>query len=154
MKRELACLLAVCGLTAALAGCGEDKQETAQTPQEIAESMMSKRSEEAPPMSQLNDKQITKLYNLEEDQLTAAVVYICDDNLRCDELAVLQPAEGQEDAVKEAVQARFDTKLNSFKDYLPDEYALMEEGEVVQSGNLIVLVAGMDSSDMLDALPA
>lgn len=155
MRKGMATALAACGLAAVLAGCGGNGSEgktVDMTPQQMAEVMLEKRNPEAPGMDALTDKQVAKLYGLEDGVLEAGVVYVCEDNMRCDELAVLQAKDGELDKVKEAAQLRLESKLASFKDYLPEEYAVLEQGEIWEKGNVVVFSAGENAADMLDAL--
>lgn len=152
MKKQLMigilCLLM--GISAV--GCG-DKSESggnSLSAQQIAEAMLEQREDPDNPMDQLTQKQIEMLYSVTEDMVSDSAVYAGENSMKCDELAVFVPVEGQEDHVLELVEGHLDTQRNSFAGYAPEEAAILENASVKQKGKFVVYVAGSDSSEMME----
>lgn len=153
MKKKLivGILCLIMGLSAV--GCG-DKSETGGdnlSAQQLAEAMLEKRVDEENPMDQLSQKQIEMLYSVTEDMVSDSAVYAGENSMKCDELAVFVPVEGQEQHVLELVEGHLDTQRNSFAGYAPEEAAILENASVKQKGKFVVYVAGSNSQEMMEA---
>lgn len=154
MKKKLivGILCLVMGLSAV--GCGNGNSKTSGganlSAQQIAEAMLVQREDPDNPMEQLSQKQIEMLYSVTEDLVSDSSVYAGENNMKCDELAVFVPVEGQEDHVLELVEGHLDTQRNSFAGYAPDEAAVLENASVKKKGKFVVYVAGSDSKEMME----
>lgn len=150
MKKQLIIgfLCLVMGMSAV--GCGDKSGGDDLTAQQIADSMLAQRNDEENPMDALTQKQIEMIYSITEDMVSDSAVYAGENNMKCDELAVFVPVEGQEDHVLQLVEDHLDTQRNSFAGYAPEEAAILENASVKQKGKFVVYVAGSDAEKMME----
>lgn len=150
MKKQLVigffCL--VMGMSAV--GCGDQNSGDDLTAQQIADSMLAQRNDEENPMDALTQKQIEMIYSITEDMVSDSAVYAGENSMKCDELAVFVPVEGQEEHVLQLVEDHLDTQRNSFAGYAPEEAAILENASVKQKGKFVVYVAGSDAEKMME----
>ncbi len=150
MKKQLVIgfLCLVIGMSAV--ACGDQNSGDDLTAQQIADSMLTQRNDEENPMDALTQKQIEMIYSITEDMVSDSAVYAGENSMKCDELAVFVPVEGQEDHVLQLVEDHLDTQRNSFAGYAPEEAAILENASVKQKGKFVVYVAGSDAEKMME----
>lgn len=151
MKKQLMIGILCLVMGMSIVGCSDSNGGEDLTAQQVAEAMLQQRVDEENPMDALTQKQIEMLYSITEDMVSDSAVYAGENSMKCDELAVFVPVEGQEEHVLELVEGHLDTQRNSFAGYAPEEAAILENATVKQQGKFVVYVAGTDAKDMMDA---
>lgn len=71
-------------------------------------------------------------------------------NTSADNIIGVKAKEGRADAVREALEARKDTVIKNFEQYLPDQLDKAKAGKVIQRGDYVFLVIAGDSEKGMD----
>lgn len=88
---------------------------------------------------------LTKLYNLDADQVDAAVFYE-NSNATAEEIVVIKvKSEDYVETVREAYEARISGQKDAYRDYLPDEIPKLENAVIYTNANCAVLCISNDS---------
>lgn len=94
-----------------------------------------------------NSALLLEMLGLKEEDMDAYAVSASMMNTRAYGIAAVMPAQGKEEAVKEALQGFIDRQRESFQRYLPDQYAVAESArlETLDDGTvLMVMTEGQD----------
>ncbi len=149
----------------ALAACGSQPAASSSGPKDYAAAITAARNDEDNEYQTILAKstlteeeasmaQMTlEVLGLTEDQLDDYAISLSLINVRAYAVAVLKPAEGQADAVKEGVEQFVKAQQQSFQNYLQDQYEVAKAAKVEQlpSGE-IVLVMCEDAADVYGKL--
>lgn len=151
MKKIAATILALLCLLS-LAACGKDTAEDApavtdmnQMYEKIAQTVT------MPEMLKLDESMMLDYCGIRQEDVKQAVVTICADSLRTDEVWLLEATDA--DAVKrlmELADKRLTKKGEESITYSPEQYAVVEKAQLVQKGNYIALLVSPDSAAMAD----
>ena len=159
-KRFFAAVLSA-ALCFALAACGSQPAAGDSGPKDYAAAITAARSDEdneyqailaksaltedEAPMAQMT----LEVLGLTEDQLDDYAVSLSLINVRAYAVAILKPAEGQADAVREGVEQYVKGQQQSFQNYLQDQYDIAKDAKIKElpSGE-IVLVMCEDAADV------
>ena len=178
MKRLIAALLA--GLTLlALVGCSGSKPSSSasSTPKDYSQILHDARTDEENQVDmiftkgadgkftaidgysaeyeadQLNDEiqnMMLPLLNLEDDMYTDFAASLSAMMVRSYAVAIVKPAEGKTDAVKEALEAYVTSEQQSMEHYLEDQYQIAKAATVtVAPTGEVVLVCAEDHDTVL-----
>lgn len=135
MKKLIALLLAAV-MVFPLSACGQKKiaYDVAATADKLVQTISFEDE-----MSELPESMLPKLYNIEEQTLTAAKVYV-STGATAEEVAVFE-AKTSNDAktIENAAKARIEKQKNSFRDYVPEEMPKLENPVIVTEGNYVIL---------------
>ncbi|PEP91963.1 DUF4358 domain-containing protein [Bacillus toyonensis] len=97
-------------------------------------------------MKEWDSKKLQKLYNIYTDEVESFVLYTAPTNIKADEIAVMKVKDMKNvENIKEKISNRIEKKSKSFKDYLPDEYFLIEKHVLKTKDNYILLVISKDA---------
>ena len=164
MKNKIILALVVAALMGAMmSGCG-DKQNTQEGQQQTSSDVQGQQQQQdadavatyvlqaggldGEGMVAASDKLVEMYYGITSDLVDDYSIYLSEDNLNCNEVAVVVAKEGKEDEVREKMEARLKSQQNSFQDYLPEQYAIAEKGVVKQKGRFFLLAVGEGVDDM------
>lgn len=93
---------------------------------------------------------LKKLYNLGAEQVEDFMLYTAASNVKADEIVVMKvKGEEQIDSVKASITKRIDAQTVKFKDYRPDEYALLEK-HVLKVQYPYILFAVSSDADQIE----
>lgn len=150
MKKIFCTLLALVMLLS-LAACGPDTPATEPTgnnqpPKELTMSEMYETITNGvtmPEMLLLDADMMLDLTGVKSADCKQAVIYICGDGLRTDEIWLIEAADQASLAgLKSLVQARLDFKADESESYSPEQYAIVQKAQVIENGlYLAVLVS-------------
>ncbi|WP_315120117.1 DUF4358 domain-containing protein [uncultured Clostridium sp.] len=131
--------------TGILFGCSS-KEQSSKNPssKEIGEkiSLATNLSE----MKEGDSKNLTKLYDISEEDLEDFFLLTAPSNIKADELAIIKVKDEKKiDSIKEKVEKRVENQSTSFKDYLPEEYNLIENHILEVKDKYIFLSISKDS---------
>lgn len=144
-KPALLCMLLILFTVGTLFGCSS-KKSAAKTPS-VKE--ISGKIEQAIDMSNMktgDSSKLQKLYKIDSKDLEEFAIYAPTSNIKADELAILKVKDANKlNEIKEKISKRVENQGTSFKDYLPNEYALIEKHVLKVNGNYILLAISKDS---------
>lgn len=148
MKKILAMMLTL-SLVLGLAGCGggtvmpseSPAPEVSLTPEEkaavYADAIQNARDEEMntyyPAETTVTEDMknlILPMLGLEETDMEAFAIAVSAMNVKAYGVALIQPAEGREDAVKQALEGFVENQKQSFERYLEDQYEIASAAKV------------------------
>ncbi len=100
-------------------------------------------------MHHLDGDKFERLYNIDLGWLDEFSVYISMSNIKAEEIAILKVKDSIDmEKVKEKVLLRLDYQANSFKDYLPQEYNLIENYILKIKGRYLFLVISENADEI------
>ena len=146
MKKLIALLLA-CTLALSLAACGggEAASTTAKDFKQIlTDSRTAEDNENIAIVTSPEEDEygLMELYGLDPALMERYAVSISPVNLVAHAVMIVQPTSSGAEDVKKAMQGFIEKQLASFKDYLPDQYAVAEAAKLENgpSGELILVM--------------
>ncbi|MCY6958123.1 DUF4358 domain-containing protein [Clostridium brassicae] len=146
INRKLIVITGVIVFTVAtFVGCSSSKSSS-KSPEvsKVVEEM--KESIDESDMKKGDEDKLKKLYKINPDEIEEFVMYAPSTNLKANELLVLKVKDASKvDNIKEQVSKRIEKQAASFKDYLPDEYYLIEKHVLKTKGNYILLSISKNS---------
>lgn len=158
MKKLFCAILAVLMLLS-LAACGSNDNTTGSTqnntPKELnlAEVYTTiTKDAQMPEMMQVGNDMILDLYGIREEYYTQAVVYICVNSLRADEIWLLEAKDAASmETLKTLVQSRIDQKDAESITYSPEQNAVVKAAQIIEAGNYLVMIVSPDAAAIAGA---
>ena len=139
MKRILALILAFTTLLA-LAACGGSDAKSVDLAQIYTEYEST-----LPDMLVLDETTMLNFVGMKAEDCTQVVIAVCANGLRTDEVWLV---EAKDAAALERIQALVNSRLAAKEDetisYAPDQYAVVEQAEVVTDGLYLALLVSPD----------
>lgn len=136
-------------IIAIISGCSRQNKTTMKTPEvsQIEDSVM--KNIDTADMIKLDDKKLERVYGIKPDELEGYFVYVSTSNVKADEVAVFRSkdANGAE-YIKTKIADRMVQLGTSFKDYLPEQYSLIEKHTLEVKGNYVFLVVSKDGEEI------
>jgi len=135
----------------ALTGCSGKKEEAKNlSAVEIGEKI--KQAVNLDEMKEGDNDKLQKLYDISADEIENFVLYVAPTNLKADEVAVIKVKDANDvESVKEKLSKRVEEQGKSFKDYLPDEYFLIEKHVLKTKDNYVLLAISKDADKIESA---
>jgi len=139
----------VCTITlVVLSGCS-GKQETHDNPSAIEIGKQIKQTTNIEEMKEGDHKKLQKLYNINADEVDSFVLFTAPTNIKANEIAVIKVKDMKNvDNMKEKISNRIEKISKSFKDYLPEEYFLIEKHVLKTKDSYILLAISKDSDEI------
>lgn len=172
MKRFLSFALTLALAITALAACansntgGGSSAPSGKTPEELTQLYADAITENGgemveynPVISQVQEDDMSAMLletlGIQAQDVTAFGVSASMMNVQAYGIAAVMPAQGKEDAVKEALQGYIDRQKQSFENYLADQYEVASNArlETLEDGTLL-LVMCQDQDAVFDAISA
>lgn len=102
-------------------------------------------------MMNIGKKHLTNLYAIDEDEVTAFIGVMKTDGISADEIIIIEAkdAKSAEDLEKK-LQTRLDAKATEAKDYLPEEYKVIEEAEILRKDKFLTLIVATNAEELAD----
>ena len=102
-----------------------------------------------PEMLTLDERMMLDYCGIRSEQVKQAVVVICADSLRTDELWLLEAVdEAAAKALAELADSRLRNKEAESVTYSPEQYAVVKKAELLQIGNYVILLVSPNSAAM------
>ncbi len=103
-------------------------------------------------MLDLTAEDLLELYGIAEEDVKQFAAKLTLDSIQADEVILIEAADAQAaKRVKEKLDARFQTKLNENRDYLPEQYAKIEKCEVSVHGNFVSMIVLENAAEAVEA---
>lgn len=97
-------------------------------------------------MPEIDGEKLKMLYDIDAADLEGFKVYIAPSNIKADELAIIKVKDQKKvDEIKNKVAKRVENQGASFKDYLPEEYSLIQNHVLKTQGNYVFLTISKDA---------
>ena len=150
MKRLFLLILALL-MTFSLLACGGNSDNEETTPTIVQDLVMTSvydkmaSAVQIPEMLKLEDSMMLDYCGIDAAKTKQAVVQICADSLRTDEIGLLEATD--ETAAKELMDAaneRLRKKGEESITYSPEQYAVVQKAQLIQAGNYVVLIVSPD----------
>ena len=146
MKKLIALVLAVMMLC--LTGCGKDAGADVQMDvQSVYDSMVPV----LPEMLPMDEMMMLNFCGIQADMCKQAVVSVCFDGLRADEIWLIEAKDA--DTLKELealAQSRLTRKGEESITYSPEQYEVVQAAEVITAGNYLAVIVSPDVQDLVE----
>ena len=147
MKKIIALILAFC-LSTALVACGQSTPTEPVASVELEMTQVYAGLEEAvqlPEMIAMDEILMLDYCGIKAEDVKQAVVVICADSLRTDEIWLLEAVDAAALArLQKLVDNRLQTKAEESITYSPEQYAVVEKAQCIVAGNYLALLVSPD----------
>lgn len=136
-------------IIAALSGCSPSEKH--EPPKAPAVSDIAAKIQETVDLSEMNEadgQKLTRLYGINSEDVEEYWIMVPGSNIKAQEIAVIKAKDSDKaEEIVEKLQARVERQANSFKDYIPDEYFLIQNHVLKSQGNYVFLVISEESDE-------
>lgn len=133
-----------------LTGCGTSTKEKNPTTKEVIENI--KNSTEFADMQEGNEEKLEKFVGVKSEDIEEISFYIPKTNLQADEVAVIKVKdEAKVEDMKKQIEAKVNENGEGFKDYLPEQYNLVENKVLKSERTYILLAVSKDAEKIEEA---
>ncbi|HZW49495.1 MAG TPA: DUF4358 domain-containing protein [Bacillota bacterium] len=141
MKKFFYAILLLC-LLFGLTACGGEKTLEVNVEQLLSDMAAKVQWKD---MMTMSSKHLKNLYGIAEGDVVKFSGVMKNDGITADEILLIEAEnETKADALKEKLQARLKNKANEAKDYLPEQYAVIDKAEIMQEGKYLALLVSPD----------
>ena len=149
MKRNrlFALILASVMVLSLLTACGGKKEEKQVDLPELWASM--EENLELPAMMEMDDDALDFLYGINADDLESYVARVPMMNVHATEFFLAKVKDGKLDTVKKALEDRQANLEQQWSMYLPDQYALVKNAQLVVNGNYLFFCIAEDADSVV-----
>lgn len=93
---------------------------------------------------------IANTYGFESDEYSDLAIYLKSSGVEMDEITIVKAADSSKVAgIKEKLENHLNNQLVSTKDYLPEQYAIIEKCSVVTKGDYVCLIISENAEEMV-----
>lgn len=104
-----------------------------------------------PEMLELDADLMLDYCGIRAEDIKEAVVVICADSLRTDEIWVIDAKDtAAADTIVQLAEKRLEKKGEESITYSPEQYAVVEKAELLRQGNYVTLIVSPDAADLAD----
>lgn len=134
--------------TAVLVGCGasEIQSNSAKAPSAYNIGAQIKASIDLSEMEELSGSQkLQRLYDISSEDIEEYWIMTPSSNIKAREIVIIKAKDSDKvDDIVGKLEARIDRQANSFKDYIPEEYFLIQDSVLKSRDNFVLLVISED----------
>ena len=148
MKKMIALLLALVMIMGLVACGGKDTGSNIEVDvQSVYDSMVGV----MPEMLVMDEMMMLNFCGIEADMCQQAVVSVCFDGLRADEIWLIEAknADGLKQ-LESLAQSRLERKGEESITYSPEQYEVVQDAEVITAGNYLVVIVSPDVADLVE----
>ena len=107
---------------------------------------------EMPEMMSLDASMLLDLYGIREEYCKQAVVYLCVNSLRADEIWLLEATDAASlETLKQLMNSRLNQKDAESANYDMEQNAIIKAAQVIEVGNYLVMIVSPDAAAMATA---
>lgn len=150
MKR-LTAIIILTAMVLTLAACGSKAPAETKAPEGPVDlaALYEKLTAKMAPMVQLDETMMLNFYGIAAADCQQAVVAICEDGMKADEVWLLQAKDADaEKNLAELADLRLKSKADETESYAPDQYAVVQKAELIQRGGYIVMLVSPDVAEL------
>jgi len=138
-------ILCVCLVVLLLTGCGARAAKMDMT----AVYADMEKAAELPQMLELDEGMMLDYCGIQAEDVSQAVVLICADSLRTDEIWLLEAVDAAAAArLMELAEGRLVQKGEESITYSPEQYQVVEKAQLIQAGNCVALLVSPDAETL------
>ena len=104
-----------------------------------------------PMMTTVNDALLSSIYGINASDLVEYVCKMPAMNTTATEFFIGEVKDGKMDTVKAALEARQDALDEEWSKYLPEQYELVQNYQLVTSGNYVIFVISDQADEAVSA---
>lgn len=104
------------------------------------------------PVETTNENGVLTLMELTEEDVTEYAVTYSPMNVHAYIIAILKPAEGKDDVVMAALENYKQNMVNSFEQYLPDQYEIAQNAEIFATEGYMGIVMSEESANEIQII--
>lgn len=147
MKKTI-CLLLALSLLLCLTACGGQKEEAASID---VNALYESYSQYLPEMFYPDEDTLLNFLGIKTEDCAQYKVAVCAEGMRADEVWLIEARdEAALETLRQLAQTRIQAKLDETVSYVPDQYVIVEQAELVVHGLYLALLISPD----VDALKA
>jgi hypothetical protein len=91
-------------------------------------------------------EKLEKLYDINPEDLEEFLLYIPKTNIEANEIGIFKVKDSKNiDIINEKIENRIEKQADIFKDYLPEEYYLIEKNVLKTKDNYILFIVSEDA---------
>lgn len=153
MKRLYAVIaLILCALLISACGGGAAEQKTVELAP-LYDSMTA--GADIPEMVLVPENRIERAFGISGEDCSQLVVAVCADGVRADEIWLVEAVdEAAADRIEQLAADRVEQRKEEMENYLPDQYALLCEAQLIREGRYVALIVSPDAKGMAETFRA
>ncbi len=106
--------------------------------------------DDLPRTMELNDEDLQTMYGIDASKLEEYTAQLPMMNVHATEFFIAKVKDGEMDAVKAGIQSRLDTVDATWSSYLPEQYELVQNHQIVEAGNYILFAISEKAEAIAD----
>lgn len=139
-------LLGMCGCEISL-GSSNSQLKNISVPEKIVAKI--KKDCDLPDMRDISEDELDVLYGINKADIAYFAGCVTTDSLSKDEVIVIEAMdEGEANTIRDRLQDHYDKILAECKEYLPEEYEVVQNCNVVKDGIYVTLFISTDAEEM------
>lgn len=147
MKKFLS-ILVLFALVLGLSACGGKK---AAEPAVDLAAMLAEFNLNEEDMMPLDLSDLEMLYGIKAEDVKQSAAAMHVSGINCDEIILIEAVDSAAAGrVKTLLDSRYQAKLNEMRDYIAEQYAIIEACSVTQSGNFVAMIVSPDADRMVE----
>ena len=96
-----------------------------------------------------DNKSLKRYYGLNDKDYEEVIYHKPNSNMDVEELLIIKVKdESQIEGIEKSMNSRIENQKNSFKDYAPEQYSILNNGIVSVNGNYVFLAISKDAEKM------
>lgn len=150
MMKRLYTLVALimCVLLLSACGGGETEQKTVDLGPVYDELIG---SFELPEMVVVPENRLERAFGVKSEDCAQVVIALCADSVRADEIWLVEAVDEEAAQRIEALaEARLEQRKGEMENYLPDQYAVLCDAQLIREGRYVALFVAPESKGMAD----
>lgn len=150
MKTKQIILLTVVALLVGLfAGCQSSVAKDVDLKQAYAKI---KEGKELPALTEITDDLLTDVYGLQKEDLKQYAIYYPLMNVSATMFVFVEAQEGKKESVVSTLETYMEGYEESWSMYLPEQYDLVMNREVIETGNYYCIIISDEAKEYAEAL--
>lgn len=142
-KKVLMSFLVISFMTATFAGCSKSSNAKNVSIKEIGEKI--EKGIDLSDMNSGDEAKLEKLYKVKADDVEEFFLYVPKSNIKASEIAIIKVKDASKvEDFKKNFTERLEKQSSSFKDYLPDEYFVIQKNVLKTKDNYIFFTISKD----------
>lgn len=142
-KKLLMPVLVISFMLVTFAGCSKGTDTKNVSIKEMGEKI--EKEVDLSDMKSGDEAKLEKLYKIKSDDVEEFFLYVPKSNIKASEIAIVKVKDANKvEDFKKNFTERLDKQSSSFKDYLPDEYFLIEKNVLKTKDNYIFFAISKD----------